>query len=63
MKRENLEIRQAALDAKVPLWAIADRLGRTDTWMSRKLRKPLTSEETAQYLEIIETIAKAEEGA
>lgn len=59
MKQENIVIRQAAKEAKVPLWAIANFIGKTDGWFTRKLRKPLSDEETARYLEIIKAIAAA----
>ena len=55
----NQEIRQAAKEANVPLWRIADvAYGITDSYFSRKLRHELPAEEKTRILEIIKELAK-----
>ena len=55
---ENNRIRQEAAARGVKLWRIAYRIGITDSNFSRKLRKPLSEEETARILTIIDELAK-----
>lgn len=52
----NLRIRQAAVQARVKLWEIADALNITDATFSRKLRKELPAEEQERIITIIERI-------
>ena len=55
----NQEIRQAAKEASIPLWRIAEiAYGITDSHFSRKLRHELPAEEKARILEIIKELAK-----
>ena len=56
---KNLEIRQAAKEAGVPLWRVAQEVyGITDSSLSRKLRNELPAEEKARILATIEKLAK-----
>lgn len=57
----NNDIRQAAKQAGIYLWQIADNLGINDGNLSRRLRKELTKEEKEKILEIIEDLAKKKE--
>lgn len=53
----NKEIRDAARDAGVRLWQIAERIGMNDGNFSRKLRRELPDQEKKDVLEIIKTLA------
>ncbi len=55
---KNKEIREAAAEAGVRLWEIADRLGLTDGNFSRKLRHELPDTERERVLSIIGEIVK-----
>ena len=55
---QNFTIRKTAKDKKVPLWAVADRLGISEPTMTRKLRHELPPEEKQQILALIDKIAK-----
>jgi hypothetical protein len=52
-KMSNIDIKTEAMNAGVKLWQIADKLGITDSSLSRKLRKELSSEEKAKIRAII----------
>lgn len=52
----NKEIRDAACDAGVRLWQIADCIGMNDGNFSRKLRRELPDQEKKEILEIIKTL-------
>lgn len=55
----NLDIKQTAKQAGVPLWKLADRVyGITDSHFSRKLRHELPEEEKQKLLAAIEALAK-----
>lgn len=58
----NQDLRNAARDAGVPLWAIADVLHISEPTMTRKLRRELPEKEKQQLLEIIEQLAMEESG-
>lgn len=53
----NKEIRDAARDAGVRLWQIADCIGMNDGNFSRKLRRELPDQEKKEILEIIKMLA------
>lgn len=55
---KNKDIREAAKQAGVCLWEIAERLGMNDGNFSRKLRKELSSQERERIMEIINELAK-----
>lgn len=54
----NAEIREAAKQAGVRLWRVADRLGINDGNFSRKLRRELKPDEKAMVLKIIRELEK-----
>ena len=56
MIKANNDIRKTAKESGVFLWEIADKLGYTDHYFSRKLRKEFTAEEKARAFEAIEQI-------
>lgn len=56
----NLRIRQAAAQARIKLWEIADALGITDSSLSRKLRKELPDDEQERILAIIQRIKESD---
>lgn len=59
MVKANQEIRNAAKEAGVYLWQIADRLGiKYDTYFSKMLRRELPKEKQEQIMAIITEIQK-----
>ena len=59
----NAEIRNAAKDAGVCLWQIAERIGVNDGNFSRKLRRELPPEEQKKIMGIINDLAAERAGA
>ena len=57
-KPANCDLRTAAKNAGVPLWAIADVLHISEPTMTRKLRRELDEDEKARLLGIISALAK-----
>ena len=55
---KNQRIREAAKNAGVKLWQIADAIGITDGNFSRKLRHELPEDEQRRILEIIKQISE-----
>lgn len=53
MNRKNQAIRQAAKEAGVFLWEVAEALGMDDARFSRKLRHELPAEERNRLLSVI----------
>lgn len=53
MTQANQTIRKAAASAGVRLWQIADKLGYTDCYFSRLLRKELPEKKQAEIMQII----------
>ncbi len=53
MSQSNQKIRCTAATAGIKLWQIADKLGYTDSYFSRMLRKELPPEKQAEILHII----------
>lgn len=60
-KPANCDLRTAAKNAGVPLWAIADVLHISEPTMTRKLRRELPEKEKQQMFGIIEQLAKEAE--
>ena len=58
MTTANQEIRREATGRGIKLWQIADRLGITDSYFSRKLRHELPPEEKAKIKAIIAEMAQ-----
>lgn len=52
----NLRIRQAAAQARIKLWELADAMRITDSTLSRKLRKELPDDEQERILTVIQRI-------
>ena len=50
------EVKQLAKQNGVCLWQIAEKLGITDSTLSRKLRRPLSEADTAKVLAAIEQL-------
>ena len=55
----NQDIRQAAADAGVKLWQIAEKMGVSCGWFSVLLRKELNDEQKQRIFAVIEMIADA----
>lgn len=53
MTQANQKIRRTAAGAGVKLWQIANRLGITDGYFSRLLRKELPADKQAEIMQII----------
>lgn len=60
---ENVKIRDAAKQAGVYLWEIAERFGCNDGNFSRKLRRELPEDEQRRILGIIAELAAEKKGA
>lgn len=60
---KNKDIREAAKQAGVFLWQIAERLGVNDGNFSRKLRRELSSQEREKIMEIINELEKVKGAA
>lgn len=60
---ENVKIRDAAKQAGVYLWEIAERFGCNDGNFSRKLRRELPENEQRRILGIIAELAVEKKGA
>lgn len=58
MEKCNIELRKAARKARVPFWAVAERLGISESQISRNLRRELSEREKALYLGLIQQIKK-----
>lgn len=54
----NRDIRDAAREANVFLWQIADRIGVNDGNFSRRLRKELPPDEKEKIMRIIDDLAQ-----
>lgn len=54
----NKDVRQAATNANVRLWQIAEALGIADFNFSRKLRHELPTEEKEKIFSIIQELAR-----
>lgn len=54
---KNQEIRMAAAHSGVKLWQVAEKLGITDSTLSRKLRKEFAPETKERVLSIIQELA------
>ena len=59
---KNNDIKEAAKQAGVRLWQVAEAFGMNDGNFSRKLRKELPQEEKAKILEIIDSLAQERQG-
>lgn len=57
MKKSNYDVREYANKKDIRLWQIADRLGITDNYFSRKLRKEFSEEEKQKIFKIIDELA------
>lgn len=60
---KNVKIRDAAKQAGVYLWEIAERFGCNDGNFSRKLRRELPEDEQEKIIAIIEEVAREKKGA
>lgn len=56
MGTKNKKIRQYAQSSRVKLWEVSDKLGITDTSLSKKLRYELPEQETNRIISIIDEI-------
>lgn len=59
----NCEVRQAAKDAGIKLWEIAEVLGCADATLSRKLRRELPDDDRDRILGIIHQLDLESRGA
>ena len=60
---KNLDLRNSAKAAGIPLWRIADALGVSEPTMTRKLRRELPENEKKQLLDLIKQLAEEGENA
>lgn len=59
---KNNDIKEAAKQAGVRLWQVAEAYGMNDGNFSRKLRKELPQEEKEKILAIIDRLAQEKQG-
>ena len=57
MLKKNKRIRDYAKAHNVFLWELADRIGISESWLVRKLRKELSTEEADKMMGYIDEIA------
>lgn len=57
MTNTNIEIKTIACQNGVRLYEIALHLGKSESWLNRKLRKELSAEEHERFLAAIREIA------
>lgn len=55
---KNVEIKEYARTHGVLLWRIADKLGITDSYFSKKLRYEFSAEEKQRIVKIIDELSK-----
>ncbi len=60
MTKANNDLRKAAREAKVPFWAIANRLNISEPTMTRRLRCELSEAEKQTILRVIREISASE---
>ena len=56
MQQNNIKIRLAAMEAGVPMWRMAQRLGIAPETLSKKLRYELSIDEEKRIFQAIEDI-------
>ena len=56
--KENLEVRRAAKEAKVPLWKVAAGVGISEPTLIRWLRFPLPAEKEQRIMTAIQELAE-----
>lgn len=54
---KNAQIRSYAMSKRVRLWEVAERLGISESTMTRKLREELSAEEQERIISLIDEIA------
>ena len=59
----NLEIREEISKSRIKMWEIAAKMGITDCYLSRKLRKEFTDEEKNEIRRIIKEIKAGDKDA
>lgn len=59
----NEELRAHAREKRVKLWEIAEKLGRSEMYVTRALRHELPEAERARWMAIIDEIAENKGGA
>ena len=57
----NVDIREAAAEAGIWLWQIADALGITDATFSRKLRHEFSDQEKQRVLRVIKELSEGKD--
>lgn len=63
MSPRNQDVRGAVRDAGIYLWQVADRLGYTDVYFSKLLRKELPAEVKSKVYRTIEELKNEEKAA
>ena len=59
---KNNDIKEAAKQARVRLWQVAEAIGMNESAFSRKLRKELPPEEKQRILDAIDRLAQEKQG-
>ena len=61
IQKQNIEIREAAQSAKIPLWKVAEFAGRSESYFCRMLRYELPEDEKSMILRKIKAYAGGEQ--
>lgn len=59
--QNNADLRQTAKNAGVYFWQIAGLWGVSEAYMTRLMRRELTTEERTRFLDAVQTIASNEQ--
>ena len=59
--QNNADLRQAAKNAGVYLWQIAELWNVSEAYMTRFMRRALNTEERSKFLDAVQTIASNEQ--
>lgn len=55
---ENMKLRRYAMARGVKMWEIADKLGISSSWLSVKMRRPLSGDEAEKAMKYVDEIAE-----
>lgn len=58
MQKANLEFRRAVQQSGTRIWAVAEFLGISDSTMTRMLRRELSAEDKARFMDAVDQLAR-----
>ena len=63
MEQNNLEVKKKCKDSNVPLWRVADKMGISDTTLSKRMCKSFSPRKKQEIFAIIDELAKEAQNA